>query len=302
MDNVKPNFFIVGAPKCGTSAMNDYLSRHPDIFMAKKEVHYFGSDLQTRSRPTATQYLDLFRGGESKKIVGEASVWYLFSKSAAKEIMDFSPGAKILAMLRNPVDVVHALHSQHLFDANEDVADFEAALALEQARKLGQSLPRSRDYFSLPSYIDSVRFAEQLERYFSAFGRECVEVMIYDDFKKAPSEAVARALSFLGLSPMSSPDYEEINVNKRVQSQALHRALKNPAPALRRIARTLLPSRAVRHWLMSSVDRINVTPGPRRSMRAETRAALLATLTPEIQKLELLLGRDLSGWYIPKKP
>src|SRR5438034_3527344 len=112
-----PGFFIVGAPKCGTTAMNDYLAGHPDIFMAKKEIHYFGSDLEIKQKKlSGEEYLDFFKEGEHKYIVGESSVWYLYSKNAAAEIKAFSPGAKIIIMLRNPVDMLPSLHSQHIFD------------------------------------------------------------------------------------------------------------------------------------------------------------------------------------------
>ena len=139
-----PNFFIVGAPKCGTTAMNDYLDQHPDVFMAHKELHYFGNDLQVKNRISEQEYLQHFKDAVNEKIIGEASVWYLFSATAAKEIKSFSPDAKVLIMLRNPVDVIYSLHSQHLYDGNEDVLDFESALALDDERKAGRGI---QDHF-----------------------------------------------------------------------------------------------------------------------------------------------------------
>src|SRR5665647_751711 len=111
----RPDFFIVGAPKCGTTAMNNYLAQHPDVFMAQKEIHYFGSDLKMRVKVSESEYLNYFQNAEEKKLIGEASVWYLFSEKAAAEIKAFSPQAKIIIMLRDPIDVLHSLHSQHLF-------------------------------------------------------------------------------------------------------------------------------------------------------------------------------------------
>src|SRR5687768_11853389 len=87
----KPNFFIVGAPKCGTTAMNDYLNQHPAIFMATKELHYFGRDLKLKNKISEAEYLKHFTNAGNKKIIGEASVWYLYSKTAAHEIKSFSP-------------------------------------------------------------------------------------------------------------------------------------------------------------------------------------------------------------------
>ena len=89
----KPDFFIVGAPKSGTTALNNYLSQHPNVFMAQKELHRFGSDLKMKIIPSEEEYLQSFQGSREGQLIGEASVWYLFSKSAAAEIKSFSPAA-----------------------------------------------------------------------------------------------------------------------------------------------------------------------------------------------------------------
>jgi hypothetical protein len=89
----KPDFFIVGAPKCGTTAMQDYLSQHPEIYMSKaRELHFFGSDLRfSYERPGEVEYLSYFESATNEKRVGEASVWYLYSKQAAGEIKELNP-------------------------------------------------------------------------------------------------------------------------------------------------------------------------------------------------------------------
>src|SRR5512141_2214266 len=96
----QPDFFIVGAPKCGTTAMNGYLRQHPQIFMPeRKDISYFGSDLKFgRSRITKEEYLSLFRNANGAFRIGESSVWYLYSKTAAEEIKSFAPSASIIVM------------------------------------------------------------------------------------------------------------------------------------------------------------------------------------------------------------
>src|SRR3954468_1950993 len=114
-----PSFFIVGAPKCGTTSLNDYLRQHPRIFIPeRKELHYFGSDLTflKTQRPTREEYLAHFAAAQPQQIAGEASVWYLYSQLAAREIHDFCREAKFIIMLRNPVDMMHSLHSQYLYE------------------------------------------------------------------------------------------------------------------------------------------------------------------------------------------
>src|SRR5690349_13337870 len=134
----RPDFFLVGAPKCGTSLMDTYLARHPDVFMCSKEPHYFGADLAFNNPPRSLEnYLSLFEGSDAAKRVGDSSVWYLWSRTAAAEIKEFAPEASILVMLRNPVSMMHSLHSHLLYTADENIASFEQALAAEPDRREG---------------------------------------------------------------------------------------------------------------------------------------------------------------------
>ena len=126
----KPNFFIVGAPKCGTTALYEYLRPHPHIFMSKvKEPHFFANDLGTYPFiKTLEEYTRLFTDSNEQHVrVGEASVYYLRSATAIANIHQFNPHAKIIAMFRNPVEMVHALHSQLLYVSEESESDFETA-------------------------------------------------------------------------------------------------------------------------------------------------------------------------------
>ncbi len=292
----KPDFFIVGAPKCGTTAMSDYLGQHPDIFMAAKELHYFGSDLPLRNRISENEYLAHFRGAGTEKICGEASVWYLFSKKAAKEIKAFSPEAKVLIMLRNPVDVIHSLHSQNIYDGNEDVPDFEAALKLDAERKDGIHLPKSVDFRQLPGYKDATLFSGQVERYLAVFGRENLHVVIYDDFAADTEKEVRKVLRFLGVDAGAGIQFRLINPNKSVRSFYLHRLIKYPPAVLQKIVRFILPARKLRHALMAFLYQQNVTFKKREEMSAELRASLKAFFAEDIRSLGALINRDLSGW------
>ena len=137
----RPDFFVVGAFKSGSTALYEQLRRHPQIFMPfHKEPLYFGDDLTRRyGRMTEADYLRLFKDAKPRQRVGEASTWYLYSTSAAREIKDFSPDAQILVVLRNPVDVMYAQHNQLIFNVIEDIPDFAEALAAEPDRRAGQA-------------------------------------------------------------------------------------------------------------------------------------------------------------------
>lgn len=276
--------------------MNNYLAEHPDVFMAKKEIHYFGSDLKLKERLTESAYLDLFEQATGKKIIGEASVWYLYSKTAAKEIKQFSPGAKILIMLRNPVDFIHSLHSQHLFDSNETVQDFETAINLDAERKKGNKLPFSLDFFELPSYIESALFAEQVKRYYDVFGKENVKVILYDDFVKDTAGTIADTHHFLGLENINTGNLKVINPNKQTRFFFLHQLIKNPPEKLRKVMRTILPFKALRYYIMLYLLRWNVRFKKRAEMSEELRLRLKKVFAEDIRLLGEIINRDLSAW------
>jgi hypothetical protein len=145
--NKRPDFFIVGAPKCGTTALNDYLAEHPDIFVARKEMHFFGADLNFGPhfqlyRHYPKDYRAAFAAWNGQSRAGEASVWYLFSEKAAAEIIAYNPDARIIIMLREPTSLLHSLYSQFVADGNEHLPTFKEALAAEADRRAGRRITR----------------------------------------------------------------------------------------------------------------------------------------------------------------
>ncbi len=293
-----PNFFIVGAPKCGTTAMNDYLNQHPDIFMAEKELHYFGKDLKIKNKLSPTEYLQQFNNIQNEKIIGEASVWYLYSKTAAEEIKIFCPGAKILIMLRNPVEVLHSLHSQNLFDGNEDVFDFEKAVSLDEERKKGNKLPNSLDFTELPLYIDSVLFYEQVKRYLDVFGRANVNIILYDDFEANSREVVIKTFRFLNVNDEIEIDYGIINPNKRIKLFFIHRLLKNPSSKLKKLVRIIIPFKKIRHAVMVNIFSLNVKVKKRNKINNSLNTRLKSFVADDIYLLSKLINRNLSKWLL----
>lgn len=292
----KPNFFIVGAPKCGTTAMNDYLSQHPEIFMAPKEIHYFGKDLKLSTAVSEPEYLAYFQSAKEEKIIGEASVWYLFSKTAAAEIKSFSPQAKILIMLRNPVDMLHSLHSEHLYSGNEDILDFETAINFDAQRRNGHHLPNAVDFYELPLYRDAVAFSEQVKRYLQIFGNNQVHIILYDDFLANPKKETKETLKFLELDSEVDINYRVINSNKQIRFFFLHRLIKKPPLVLRSIVRFFFPFKRLRHAMMRFLFRHNIKITKRSEMNGSLVVRLKEELATEIKLLGKLINRDLSKW------
>jgi hypothetical protein len=288
----RPNFFIVGGRKCGTTSLYALLKRHPEIHMPKdKEPHFFGSDIHARPTSTMDRYLAMFSRAEDQKRIGEASTGYLYSRLAAKEIKQFSPDARIIAMVRNPIEAVYSLHSEYVFSRAESIVDFEAALEAEGRRKQESYLPPPAAPLEFLYYRDCVKYTEQIRRYFDAFGRENVRVIILDDLQADTPGVLRETLSFLDVQTGFTTDLRVRNPNKLVRNETLQDYLLNPSRGFAHNARKL-PGNA----LIRSLVWLNTKKGSRPSMSPDLRRRLLAEFAPEVERLSALLDRDLTHW------
>lgn len=298
-----PNAFIVGAPKSGTTALGTYLHAHPEVFVAAKELSYFATDLEFRTRKGERlrvpweDYLAWFAGHEDVKYRVDRSVFYLYSEQAAAEIHRFDPSARIVAMLRNPVDQMHAEHSEMRYQGEEDIADFADALAAEADRRRGRRIPAGCKHAFGLYYRDLTRYASQLERYFSVFGRDQVHVVVFDDLRDDPAGTYRGVLEFLGIDVSHRPELTAVNANKEVRSTALLRTLRTTSPGIRGLGRFLVPSAGARARLRRRLHSLNTAERPRRPLPAELRRVLALELEPEVERLEALLGRRLPAWH-----
>jgi len=284
-----PNFFVVGAPKCGTSSMHIYLEQHPDIFMPKiKEPHFFSTDL---TPPRSVRDLDIYRllfaKAKDELMVGESSASYLYSKVAASNIKAFCPTAKIIVMLRNPVDMMYSLHSQAFFSGLEDL-DFVDALDAEGART---ELPGAPEKV-FRRYRPAARFSSQVQRYFARFGRENVHVIVLDDLSREPRQVYEGVLKFLNVRLGFLPDFGVVNPNKRPRSRRFQKLILDAEPMKGKKA-------PIRSLGLRVLKRLNTKQGPRKRMDPLVRQQLVSEFVREIDQLGELLGRDLSHWANP---
>jgi hypothetical protein len=262
-----------------------------------KEVKYFGTDRQPRHTPKLTldEYLALFRDAPPGARVGEASVGYLRSSTAAREIAEFAPGAEAIVMLRDPVEVMHALHSELVFLGVEPLTDFGEALAAEPERKDGRRVPPNINNPRGLFYREAVSFSEQLQRYFDALGRDRVHVIVFDDFKADTAGAVRETFRFLGVDDAFRPVLDVANPSKVARSRLLQRVLSSPPGWVRSAARSIMP-RATRKRLYRAAQRLNARAQARTAMDPELRQRLAAELAPEVARLGTLVDRDLAHW------
>ncbi len=299
-ERVKPNFFIVGAPKCGTTSMYAYLGGHPEIFFPSvKEPHHFASDiyspLYVRDKE---EYLALFAPGRGKRVIGEASVWYLYSKKAAEEIRAFAPDAKILVMLRNPVEMVYSYHSQRLAWGNEEIRDFSKALDAEPDRRQGKRLPKRNPYPVEGLYYSEIaRYAEQLQRYLDRFDRDRIHVVLFDDFKRDTARVFEGVLRFLEVDPAYRPQFIVQNPNRSRRSMLLHNLLYHAPAGVISGAKLLVPP-PLRKPLWRFLARANTVYRRRPPVTAEQKQRLMEYYRDDVLRLAELLDRDLESLWL----
>ena len=294
----KPDFFIVGGMRCGTTALDHYLGQHPEIFMASpKDPHQFDSDLRWPARTiTWSDYTARFSGATNEQCVGDPNSTYLYSTQAAQQIRDFHPGAKIVIMLRNPVELLYSWHGWMRFHDVEPIEDFGLALDAEERRKQGVDLPETGFPASVFFYRDLARLSVQVERYLQCFGAEQVHIVLYDDFRHCLPAAYRGTLEFLDVNPEFMPEFEVVNQNRVPRSQVVNRVLNSPPEALRRLVKAVLPNPNLRDGVIRRLRQLNKHYRPRAEVAEDVRERLAAELAPEIRRLGELIGRDLSRW------
>lgn len=285
----KPDFFIVGAAKSGTSSLYNYLIQHPNVFMPEvKEPHFFydrdsaGAPVLLKKDPR--EYLKLFEGVPDDVRAGEASTSYLYLANAAREIRQVQKHAKILMVLRNPVDRAYSQYWNQVRDGQERLS-FEDALQAEEKRK------KQNSWYGF-LYVETGLYAEQVARYTTTFGRDNVQVHLYEDLHQDAKEVCRKVFSFLGVD--RNYDIETTKVYNRsgpTRSKFVARTL-NTRQIKEPIARVMPQAwkRGLGEWLRD----LNRKPVP--EMNLGTREMLLATFKEDISRLEHLIGRDLSQW------
>lgn len=322
---IKPNFFIVGAPKCGTTAMYEYLKAHPDIYMPeRKEPHFFGADLLFTERHNVIRepdrYLALYANWQGERAVGDPSVWYLYSQKAACEIKDFAPDAAIIIMLRNPVDMIYSVYHQSRYDGNEDLPTFEEALGAEHARKQGEQIPKTALFPQGLYYSEIALFSQQVQRYLDVFGKAQVHIILFDDFTRNTAQVYRDTLNFLGVDPDFAIDFNIINSNKQVRSATARNLARGLSMRYRRVLNqwdvdpndpTRYEKLAARNFWQRNLIRIllklagfanrgvkslNTQYIGRPPMPDSLRAELVEHFAADIESLSEIIGRDLSHW------
>lgn len=299
-----PDFVLIGAAKSGTSALYHFLRQHPGIFMsANKEPNYFAlqsqpvmftgpGDVSINSRSVTKQqeYQALFAQKKPGQLSGEASTLYLYDERAPMNLRRQRPEARLIAILRNPVERAFSsfLHTRR--DKREPLTDFSAALIAEPARiEAGWS--------HLWHYQRAGHYAEQVERYLHYFPREQLLFLLYDDLLLNPDEVLDQLLAFLGLSNCREIDTSRrYNASGTARSARLQRWIVRPSAVKTRIGRVLPVG--MRFAIARTLQEWNVSREGLPAMTSDDRLYLDSQYREERTRLEQLIGRNLAAWKV----
>jgi len=309
---IKPNLFIVGAAKAATTSLHVYLSAHPDVYMSPiKEPNFFSKDIcceyftesfrkknnfnidaylskkKLKSRHAAYnirelyQYLKLYRDIRNERYAGESSVSYLYSQVAAEEIYRFNPEAKIIIVLRNPIE---RAFSHWLMDLRSGIAiesSFIGAV-LEDYSQAKKGWGVSHLYIELGLYY------KQVKRYIDRFPKDNVIILLFDELKSNPENFFKKLFEFLDISPLKINAHKRENVASLPKYPNFTRVIQ--LLNINILAKMILPSFVI----ISLKNMINSKRMPKLSKRDKD--FLYQFFREDIQKLEGLIGEDLSMW------
>jgi hypothetical protein len=312
-----PNFHLVGAPKSGTTSLYYYLDQHPQIFMSplkepnfhaeeirllnlteemKQRVEsqapglrsYLDGDMSTRfTASPVTEYSDyvkLFQNAKAEKVLGEASVCYLWSPSAPVNIARMCPEAKILMVLRDPADRAYSqyLHMLTVSKTFLSFRDYVDACLRSDSTRIGALYPFL--YFGL--------YSEQITRYLRLFPRQQVLTLFYEDYQRNPIGLVRNIFEFLDVDPHFVPDMNQRHMLAHVpRAHRLHRFV-HPVTQWAPLKKMNTPR------LRRSLKRLAYRSRKSMTMEARDRAFLVEFYREDIQRLSSLVNRDLSAWLL----
>ncbi|QEC53365.1 sulfotransferase family protein [Anseongella ginsenosidimutans] len=296
------NIFLVGAAKAGTTTLYQALSRHPEICSPiVKEPNYYsnpgkGQDIvQPGTGPgdkatvwtnSLHKYRSLYRIKDKHRFIIDGSVSYFYSNTAASRIRTDNPDARIIIILRNPVDRAWS-HYKHLLRDGRESVSFEQALALEDERQL-KGWEFSWHLRKMGLYSD------QILRYLDCFGRDKIQFFLFDDLKTGFNDVLKSAADFADLSDFEfDREPGRDNMSGLSRSRALARMVNWVAGYKVYINKVVDPS--VTHSMMQKFRSINVREGGL-TLNKDTRDMLVAWFREDIGKTEQLIGRDLSAW------
>jgi len=294
-----PDFYILGAPKAGTSSLAQYLGEHRRIFISDpKEPRYFAMDFADRPIIDEAAYLDLFEKADEDAILGEATTDYLVSKVAVDQILAVRPDARFVVMLRNPIEMVFAMHAQERKNGYETIADVVEAWAAIDQRKRGDRLPPLCNEPKRLFYDDRCGLGAQLELLRQKVAEDRLNIIFMEDFSNDTERVYREAQAFIGIDAYEPRDFPVYNRRHHIKHPAAIQVWK-----LGKMAKDKLGLKT-NFGLLSKVQAFGMSSEPSAVEKnfGAFRNQLRTYFEPDIRLLERLTGRDLSAWLEREKP
>jgi len=293
MRDLQPRIFIIGAPKCGTTSLAEWLSGHPDIWMSDpKEPNFYSDDIPSyRYARSRAEYEAIFSSASPSAMLGEASTTYLRSRNAVPALLEDAPDARLIVCLRNPLEMAQSVHSQLVRSGREPITDFAEAWAA-QVRRRAHPEPKRFDHNQAALlYGEMCQLGAQVERLLANVSRDQVHFVFADDMRRSPRAVYQGVLQFIGLEDDRRSNFESLNTHRVPSSVALARWTSWGASISRRVVsrRGLGLGRFVKQFN-------EVTPVARPELPDSLRAEMAAYFRDDIIRLGELTGRDLGHW------
>lgn len=297
----KPNFFIIGAPKCGTTSLAYWLSEHKNIYMSSiKEPYYWCTDFNIYSAIRDEDfYYSLFKDANKNHIaIGEASVWYLYSEVAIKKIEENLQNIKYIVMLRNPVDMLYSLHWQQIYSGVENIKDFFEAWKSSDDRKRWRKLKVKPSIYDpkLLDYKSIGLLGKQLERLYSLVDKNRVLVIFQEDLKKSPDKEYIKVLKYLGVPNDNRKNFPVYNVSKQLRFPLIRELQLRFGLSESKIRKFLGIYGKFR--LINYLRGILASEQKRPKLSEKVRKEIISYYYDDIILLSKLTGKDLSSWLI----
>jgi hypothetical protein len=307
-----PDFFIVGAPRCGTTALCRYLARNPQICVSRpKEPHYFTrlTDLPTEEE-VQSNYIERFfdHRTHAHRVVGEGSVSYLYLPAVIENILHHNPEARFVAIVRNPLAMLPSYHLRMQFLLQEDETDFEKAWHLQEARAHGENLPRYCVDPRLLMYRDVCSYGNQIEHLFRLTAPGQAHVIVFDDMLADMETEYRKVVKFLGVDYDGQTEFEARNKAQMYRWRWLQQLFFLPlsrdlkkADILIRRKRKYNEDGSKKKGPLKWLTQLNSIPVKPQPLSPRMRAILVEQLRPDVEHLSRLLQRDVGFWLDSKR-
>ncbi|HAB36846.1 MAG TPA: hypothetical protein DCE52_02385 [Rhodobacteraceae bacterium] len=286
-----PNLFIIGAPKCGTTALASWLSIHPEIFApATKEPHHFSAEYCLTS--LSLDYKKLYQNWScNEKWAIDASVWYLHSPTAVPNILAAQPDARFIVLLRSPLQMIPSMHQQQVLNGNELENDLVKALSLSDKRIEGEGLAVSDGYPPEHlAYFRSCALGWQIERLLRLVDTDRVHFILHEELERSPEHILRNVYKFLKLTPKMPKAFERINEGSARRYPWLDRIAKSLGDLKHRSGINF------RLGILSWLRRVNRVKRKRNPLDKKQVNEIARRLSSDVSLLGICIKRDLSCW------